>query len=66
MLELANARERERQSLAELRSELAHLRARYDDGAISPGIFKVVRDLEIDLAWMIRATTFGDLFGHLS
>jgi hypothetical protein len=65
MCDLKNARERERESLAQLRSELAHLRARYDDGAIAPGIFKVMRNQEIDIAWMIRATTFGDLFGNL-
>jgi hypothetical protein len=38
-------------STAALRSELAALRARYDDGAISPAVFAVIRKLESDIAW---------------
>jgi hypothetical protein len=37
--------------IAELRAELAHLRARYDDGAVSTAIYKVIRELETALAW---------------
>ena len=36
---------------AELRGELHRLQARYDDGAIPAAIFKVVRQLEIELGW---------------
>jgi hypothetical protein len=34
-----------------LRAQLAALRARYDDGAVSPAVYKVIRELEIELAW---------------
>jgi hypothetical protein len=42
-----NTRERERPSLAELREELEWLRARYDDGAVSPAVYAVVRALDL-------------------
>ena len=35
-----------------LRAELAHLRARYDGGAVSPGVYAIIRGLELDLAWL--------------
>jgi hypothetical protein len=35
-----------------LRSELAHLRARYDCGAVAPEIYGVIRGLESELAWL--------------
>jgi hypothetical protein len=38
-------------STAALRSELAALRARYDDGAISPAVFAVIREIETDISW---------------
>jgi hypothetical protein len=38
-------------STAALRSELAVLRARYDDGAVSPAIYTIIRKLESDIAW---------------
>jgi hypothetical protein len=34
-----------------LRAELASLRARYDSGAVSPGVYAIIRQLEIELAW---------------
>ena len=34
-----------------LRTDLAALRARYDGGAVSPALYKVIRQLETDLAW---------------
>ena len=34
-----------------LRSELARLRARYDDGAVPIAVYKVIRDLETSIAW---------------
>jgi hypothetical protein len=40
--------------LAGLRSELMVLRARYDDGAVSPAIYSVIRQLETDVAWLER------------
>jgi hypothetical protein len=33
------------------RAELARLRSRYDDGAVSPAIYAVIRKLEADIAW---------------
>jgi len=33
------------------RLKLAMLRARYDDGAVSPAIYSVIRKLETDIAW---------------
>jgi hypothetical protein len=35
---------------AQLRSQLATLRARYDDGAVSPSMYAVIIDLEIEIA----------------
>jgi hypothetical protein len=37
-----------------LRQELEQLRARYDAGAVMPGIYRVIRGLEIELAWLER------------
>jgi hypothetical protein len=34
-----------------LRAELAQLRARYDNGAVAPGIYAVIRKLETEIAW---------------
>ena len=34
-----------------LRAELTLLRARYDSGAVSVAVYKVIRELEIDIAW---------------
>jgi hypothetical protein len=38
-------------STARLRDELAWLRSRYDDGAISPAVLVVLRELEVAIAW---------------
>jgi hypothetical protein len=38
-------------STAALRSELAWLRARYDDGKVSPAVFAVIRKIETDISW---------------
>jgi hypothetical protein len=35
-----------------LRQELEQLRARYDSGAVMPGIFKVIRELKIEFCWL--------------
>ena len=35
-----------------LRLERATLLARYDSGAFSPAIFKVIREIETDIAWI--------------
>jgi len=37
-----------------LRQELEQLRARYDARPVMPGIYKAVRELEIQLAWLER------------
>ena len=34
-----------------LRRNLAMLRARYDDGAVSPAVYRVIRAIETELAW---------------
>jgi hypothetical protein len=34
-----------------LRAELTLLRARYDSGAVSPGVYAIIRQLEIELSW---------------
>jgi hypothetical protein len=38
-------------STAALRDERIWLLARHDSGAITPSIFKIVRSLEVDIAW---------------
>jgi hypothetical protein len=38
-------------STAALRSKLAWLRARYDDGKVSPAVFAVIREIETSIAW---------------
>jgi hypothetical protein len=35
-----------------LRAELAHLRARYDYGAVSPAVFEVIKEIETRVAWI--------------
>jgi hypothetical protein len=37
---------------AQLRCELQSRRARYDAGAASPAIYKVIREIETQLAWL--------------
>jgi hypothetical protein len=39
-------------STAALRGELRWLRARYDDGKISPAVFAVIREIETAIAWI--------------
>jgi hypothetical protein len=34
-----------------LRQQLAWLRARYDDGAIPPGIYRTIKTIEVELSW---------------
>jgi hypothetical protein len=38
-------------SSRELRTELVHLRARYDNGAVAPALYAVIRSIESDIAW---------------
>jgi len=38
-------------SVAKMRSELEDLRARYDGGAVSPGIWAVIQGMEREIAW---------------
>jgi hypothetical protein len=35
-----------------LRAALAWVRGRYDDGAISPAVFSVIRMIETEIAWL--------------
>jgi len=37
---------------AALRSALGWIHARYDDGAVSPAVFSVIRMLEVELSWL--------------
>ena len=37
-----------------LREELAYLRCRYDTGAVSAGVYTVIKALEIEVAWLER------------
>jgi hypothetical protein len=37
---------------AELRGELFRLRARYDDGAVAPAIYGVIKLMETELSWV--------------
>jgi hypothetical protein len=36
---------------AVLRRDLAMLRARYDDGAVSTAIYAVIKQIETDISW---------------
>jgi hypothetical protein len=40
---------------AQLRTELAALRARYDNGAVQAAVYAVIRQLEIELTWAEHA-----------
>jgi hypothetical protein len=35
-----------------LRSALAWIRARHDDGAVSPAVFSVLKVIETEIAWL--------------
>jgi hypothetical protein len=37
---------------AELLWRLLRLRARYDDGAVAPPVYRVIREIETYLAWL--------------
>jgi hypothetical protein len=37
---------------AELLWRLLRLRARYDDGAVAPAVYRVIREIETYLAWL--------------
>ena len=34
-----------------LRGRLNQVRARYDDGAMSPGVYQAVKQIELEIAW---------------
>ncbi len=38
-------------STGELRAELALLRARYDNGAVAPAVYQLIRTIETDISW---------------
>jgi hypothetical protein len=46
-------------STAALRHDLALLRAQYDSGASQPGVYAIIRALEIEIAWIEHAERFG-------
>jgi hypothetical protein len=37
---------------SELCEQLAMLRARYDSGAVAPGIYAIIRAIETELSWI--------------
>ena len=37
--------------ISPLRKALAELRARYDSGAVAPGMYAVIRQMETEIAW---------------
>jgi hypothetical protein len=41
------------------RAMLAMLRARYDHGQVSPGIYAVIRKIECDISWNQHADEIG-------
>jgi hypothetical protein len=41
-----------RPKVEDLRSELALLRSRYDAGAVPLAVYRVIRGLEVELAWL--------------
>jgi hypothetical protein len=45
-------------STALLRRDLALLRARYDTGATQPGVYAVIRALEVEIAWAEHGERF--------
>jgi hypothetical protein len=42
-------------STAAMRRDLALLRARYDSGAVQPGVYEIIRAIEIEIAWAEHA-----------
>jgi hypothetical protein len=42
---------RSKNNVATLRAELQLLRNRYDCGAVSPAIYAVIREIEIEIGW---------------
>ena len=34
-----------------LRGRLEQVRARYEDGAMSPGVYQAVKQIELEIAW---------------
>jgi hypothetical protein len=42
--------------LEHARTELAYLRAKYDSGAVAPGIYAVIKKLEADISWLEHTT----------
>jgi hypothetical protein len=42
---------RDRRDFVELRSELYRPCARYDDGAVAPAVYAVIKSMETELSW---------------
>jgi hypothetical protein len=45
---------------ADLRVQLAMLRARYDDGAVSPAVYAVVKQIETEISWREHFKSIGE------
>jgi hypothetical protein len=44
--------------------ELRWLRGRYDEGAIAPCVYSVIKAIEVEIAWRERAKRWG--YGHVA
>jgi hypothetical protein len=51
----SRARNRISEQEPDLRRDLARLQARYDSGSVSPAIYAVIRQIEIELGWACTA-----------
>jgi hypothetical protein len=47
------------QKIENVRAELLHLRARYDDGAVQPGVYEAIKELETTIAWLEHRQNSG-------
>ena len=43
-----------------LRGRLEQVRARYDDGAMSPGVYQAVKQIELEIAWSEHRSRGGE------
>jgi hypothetical protein len=55
---------RANQTPADLRLQLAMLRARYDHGAVAPGVYAAIRKIETDISWLEDREGRAPLIGH--
>jgi hypothetical protein len=51
-------------STAHLRRDLEQLRARYDGGAMQPGVYAIIRALEVEISWIEHTVSGGIAVRH--